>query len=104
MRLPLLIGRSRGIGYKDTVPDLKSIYFRALDACAPDRLVARVLEPDMLQDVVAIGKCAGALLDGLPEFESAFVAILDGYCLQRRRAVIHIRGRSQTMYPSSAPA
>src|SRR5437867_2706690 len=102
MRLPLLIGRSRGIGYKDTVPDLKSIYFRALDACAPDRLVARVLEPDMLQDVVAIGKCAGALLDGLPEFESAFVAIPDGYRLPQRRAEIHQGGHPQITSASFA--
>jgi len=98
----LLIGRSRGIGYKDTVPDLKSIYFRALDACAPDRLVTRVLEPEMPRDVVAIGKCAGALLDGLPEFENAFVAIPQGYPLPRRRAEIHQGGHPQITSASFA--
>src|SRR5438067_6270870 len=100
MRLPLLIGRSRGtkqgyvllchpersqgpggwaVRYRAVSADLHSIYLRTLEACAPERLVARVLEPGMPRDVVAIGKCAGALLDGLQDVGDAFVAIPEGY-------------------------
>ena len=72
--------------------DLQSIYLRTLEACAPERLVARVLEPGMPRDVVAIGKCAGALLDGLQDAGDAFVAIPEGYPEPRRRAEIHRGG------------
>ncbi len=58
---------------------LKSIYLGALEACAPDRLVRNVLTPDMPRCVVAIGKCAGALRDGLDDDVDAFVAIPAGY-------------------------
>src|ERR1700730_17924179 len=44
-----------------------------LEACAPERLVRRVWRPEVPRNVVAIGKCAGALLDGIPDFEDAFV-------------------------------
>jgi glycerate 2-kinase len=59
--------------------DLESIYFRVLEACAPERLVRRVLRSDFPRTVVAIGKCAGALLDGLGDFSEAFAAIPAGY-------------------------
>src|SRR2546425_593735 len=62
-----------------TTLDLESIYRRTLEACAPERLVARVMRPDMPRSVIAIGKCAGALLDGIGSFEHAFVAIPEGY-------------------------
>jgi len=71
---------------------LKSIYIRALDACAPERLVRSVLAADMPRNVVAIGKCAGALRDGLDDDVDAFVAIPDGYRLPAKRSRIAIGG------------
>jgi glycerate 2-kinase len=65
---------------------LKSIYLRALDACAPERLFR--IAPDMPRTVVAIGKCAGALRDGLDEDVDAFVAIPAGYRRPAKRARI----------------
>ena len=75
--------------------DLETIYLRTLEACAPERLVARVLEPDMPRDVVAIGKCAGALLDGLRDVGDAFVAVPKGYREPKRRAEVHRGGHPQ---------
>jgi len=66
------------------VIDLKSIYFGALEACAPELLVGRVWRPDMPRNVVAIGKCAGALLDGIPDYDDALIAIPEGYRKPRR--------------------
>lgn len=67
---------------------LKAIYLRALDACAPERLVRIVLTPDMSRNVVAIGKCAGALRDGLDDDADAFVAIPVGYRKPAKRAIV----------------
>jgi len=75
--------------------DLEHIYLRTLEACAPERLVARVLEPGLPRDVVAIGKCAGALVDGLRDVRDAFVAIPRGYREPRRRADVHRGGHPQ---------
>lgn len=53
----------------------------------------RHVDASMPRSVVAIGKCAGALLDGVAEehdIESAFVAIPDGYRLPRVSAEVHI--------------
>jgi glycerate 2-kinase len=64
--------------------DLKAIYLTALERCAPERLVRGCIRADMPRNVVAIGKCAGALLDGVAEvheIESAFVAVPEGYPL-----------------------
>jgi glycerate 2-kinase len=64
--------------------DLKAIYLTTLERCTPERLVQPVVTRDMPRSVVAIGKCAGALLDGVAEvldIESAFVAIPEGYKL-----------------------
>jgi len=88
--------------HNGAVPDLKTIYFRALEACAAERLVARVLVPDMPRNVVAIGKCAGALLDGLRDFETAFAAVPDGYRLPRSRADVHRGGHPQISAASFA--
>ena len=63
---------------------LKSIYLRALDACAPERLIRAT--PDMPRAVVAIGKCAGALRDWLDDDVDAFVAIPAGYRRPAKRA------------------
>src|SRR5688572_924918 len=60
----------------------------------------------MPRDVVAIGKCAGALLDGIAEVidvRDAFVAIPDGYPLPRTRAEVHAGGHPQ-MTPASFAA
>jgi glycerate 2-kinase len=64
--------------------DLKAIYLTALERCAPERLVRAHVRSDMPRSVVAIGKCAGALLDGVAsvhEIEDAFVAVPEGYPL-----------------------
>src|SRR5437660_3328343 len=62
--------------------DLLDIYRRALSLCAPDALVERVADVRMPRDVVAIGKCAGPLLDGFArkvEIRHALVAVPEGY-------------------------
>jgi hydroxypyruvate reductase len=64
--------------------NLLDIYQRALSLCAPDALVERVADVRMPRDVVAIGKCAGPLLDGFARaigIRDALVAIPDGYRL-----------------------
>jgi glycerate 2-kinase len=65
---------------------LKSIYLRALEACAPERLIR--ITSDLPRAVVAIGKCAGALRDGLDDDVDAFVAIPAGYRRPAKRARI----------------
>src|ERR1051325_11316532 len=81
---------------------LLSIYLETLARCAPDRLLAR--PPAAPRNVVAIGKCAGALLDGfvgqaiLPvrtgeiACPTAFVAMPEGYREPRARAEVHKGG------------
>lgn len=62
--------------------DLKEIYVTTLARCAPQRLVRERITRDMPRNVVAIGKCAGALLDGVAAVhpvENAFVVVPDGY-------------------------
>src|SRR5689334_7559352 len=69
--------------------DLKAIYLTALEHCAPDRLVREHVTPDMPRNVVAIGKCAGGMLEGVAsvhEIESAFVAVPEGYYVGRASA------------------
>lgn len=64
--------------------DLESIYLETLARCAPERIVRNVITADAPRNVAAIGKCAGALLDGVAEMReivSAFVAIPEGYRL-----------------------
>ncbi len=75
--------------------DLKTIYFRTLDACAPERLVAGKVTAEMPRSVVAIGKCAGALLDGIGDFEEALVVIPEGYRQPSRKAIVHQGGHPQ---------
>lgn len=75
--------------------DLKAIYLTALERCAPEVLVRGHVNADLPRNVVAIGKCAGALLDGVASvlnIEHAFVAIPAGYKLPRTRAEVHIGG------------
>lgn len=62
--------------------NLLDIYHRALSRCAPDALVERVADAGMPSDVVAIGKCAGPLLDGVARaigIRNALAAIPEGY-------------------------
>ncbi|MDQ3280911.1 MAG: DUF4147 domain-containing protein [Acidobacteriota bacterium] len=83
--------------------DLRAIYLTTLGRCAPERLVARHIKPSMPRNVVAIGKCAGALLDGVARvhrIDSAFVAIPEGYRLPSSEAQLHIGGHPQ-MTPAS---
>jgi glycerate-2-kinase len=78
--------------------DLKAIYLTTLERCAPEKLVRPVVTPEMPRNVVAIGKCAGALLDGVAEVldvESAFVAIPEGYRLPKSEAEVHLGGHPQ---------
>jgi hydroxypyruvate reductase len=84
--------------YDRAAVDLKAIYLTTLERCAPEKLVQRVVARDMPRNVVAIGKCAGALLDGVAEVldvESAFVAIPEGYRLPKTNAEVHIGGHPQ---------
>src|SRR5712692_3501124 len=74
---------------------LRDIYLETLRRCAPEVLVRRVASDDMPRDVVAIGKCAGALLDGVAasaDVRDAFVAVPDGYRLPATRADVAIGG------------
>ncbi|HEV7920999.1 MAG TPA: DUF4147 domain-containing protein [Thermoanaerobaculia bacterium] len=68
---------------------LLDIYHRTLARCAPERLVREALTADMPRDVVAIGKCAGALLDGIAHHvRDAIVAMPYGYREPRTRAIV----------------
>jgi glycerate 2-kinase len=75
--------------------DLRDIYREALARCAPELLVQQHVHVAMPRNVVAIGKCAGALLDGVAAVhavENAFVAIPEGYRLPRVSAETHVGG------------
>jgi len=75
--------------------DLKAIYLTALERCAPGRLVKRCADASMPRNVAAIGKCAGALLDGVAEvmeIGDAFAAVPEGYPLPRTKADVHAGG------------
>jgi len=81
-----------------TALDLKAIYLETLARCAPESLVRKVVDPSMPRNVVAIGKCAGALLDGVAEsipIEHAFVAIPAGYRMPRTAAEVHVGGHPE---------
>jgi glycerate 2-kinase len=72
---------------------LHQIYLDALARCAPERLVREVLRDDMPRDVVAIGKSAGALLDGVAHHvRDAFVAIPANYRRPTMNARVAIGG------------
>jgi glycerate 2-kinase len=78
--------------------NLTRIYLETLARCAPDVLVQRHVDAAMPRNVVAIGKCAGALLDGVAAvhaIEAAFVAVPLGYPLPRTKAEMHIGGHPQ---------
>jgi glycerate-2-kinase len=75
--------------------NLTRVYLETLARCAPDVLVRQHIRPSMPRNVVAIGKCAGALLDGVAsvrDIDAAFVAVPEGYPLPKTRAEVHIGG------------
>jgi glycerate 2-kinase len=80
---------------------LETIYRRALAACAPDVLVRRVARDNFPRVVVAIGKCAGALLDGFGEVEEAFVAIPAGYPRPKNERALVFEGGHPEMTEAS---
>lgn len=86
--------------------DLKAIYLTTLERCAPEALVPRHVDASMPRNVVAIGKCAGAMLDGVAaahEIENAFVAMPEGYRRPHAKAEVHLGGHPQ-MTPASFAA
>lgn len=85
--------------------NLTQVYLETLARCAPDVLVQRHIDPSMPRNIVAIGKCAGALLDGVAAvhaIDAAFVAIPEGYPLPRTNAEIHAGGHPQMTQASFA--
>jgi glycerate 2-kinase len=91
------------------VIDLPDIYRRALAECAPDVLMRRLVwrrhsrRWGLPRTVVAIGKCAGPLLDGFGDFDAAFVAIPSGYPRPKREAIVFEGGHPE-MTPASFAA
>lgn len=62
--------------------DLKAIYLTSLARSAPDLLVQGLIDDSMPRNVVAIGKCAAALLDGAARamrIDDAIAVLPDGY-------------------------
>lgn len=84
--------------------DLKEIYLTTLERCAPETLLRALhLPPQLPRNVVAIGKCAGPLLDGFAAvavMESAFAAIPEGYPLPRTGAEVCIGGHPHYTHAS----
>jgi hydroxypyruvate reductase len=67
--------------------ELAAIYLETLRRCAPEILIAKVWRDDFPRSVVAIGKCAGALRDGI-DCDDAFVALPRGYRRPQKQAQI----------------
>ena len=93
--------------------DVLSLYRAALEACSPERLMREYraqgagggAQVELPRNVVAIGKCAGPLLDGFGDYDDAFVAMPEGYCPPRPapRALVY-RGGHPDMTPASFAA
>ena len=86
--------------------ELVDIYRTTLARCAPDLLVRDHIDASMPRNVVAIGKCAGALLDGVAgvhAIDNAFVAMPRGYREPVTPAELH-RGGHPEMTPASFDA
>src|SRR3954463_4686421 len=93
MRLPLEIGKSRGIDVRITeghaggrisggmAAALQDIYLQTLERCRPEKLIH--VPDDAPRDVVAIGKCAAALFRGVGEYRDALVIVPEGYPVVR---------------------
>ncbi|HEX3582187.1 MAG TPA: DUF4147 domain-containing protein [Thermoanaerobaculia bacterium] len=72
---------------------LEEIYRETLDRCSPERPIAKVWREDFPRAIVAIGKCAGALRDGIDcdiDRDKAFVAIPRGYREPRKPAILAV--------------
>src|ERR1043166_4202008 len=92
--------------------DVLSLYLQTLDQCHPERLIREFraqgagggAQVELPRNVVAIGKAAGPLLDGFGDFDSAFVAMPEGYCPPRPapRALIYKGGHPAMTPPSFA--
>ncbi|HEY6137885.1 MAG TPA: DUF4147 domain-containing protein [Thermoanaerobaculia bacterium] len=86
---------------------LLDLYLATLDACHPERLMrAARAQAALPRNVVAIGKCAGPLLDAFDgDFDAAFVAMPEGYRPPRPapRALIY-KGGHPDMTPASFAA
>ena len=64
------------------MPDLERIYRETLGTCRPETLVRRVATPELPANVVAIGKCAAGLMEGLAnvvDVARAIVVVPRGY-------------------------
>jgi glycerate-2-kinase len=84
---------------------LLRVYGQTLRLCAPDVLVQRVAERGMPRDVVAIGKCAGLLLDGFArvvDVGDALAAVPEGYRLPTVAAEVVMGGHPQMTAASFA--
>jgi glycerate 2-kinase len=84
---------------------LLRVYRETLRLCAPDLLVQRVAERGMPRHVVAIGKCAGPLLDGFArvvDVGDALAAIPEGYRLPGVAAEVVMGGHPQMTEASFA--
>ena len=80
------------------MPLLERIYRETLRRTCPDKLIVRCVTHDMPRNVVAIGKCAGALLDGFASvvtIEHAFAAIPKGYPPPSSKAIVVYGGHPQ---------
>ena len=80
------------------MPLLERIYRETLLRASPDKLIVRCVTRDMPRNVVAIGKCAGALLDGFASaarIDHAFAAIPKGYRPPSSDAVVVYGGHPQ---------
>lgn len=74
---------------------LRELYESALTHCAPDALVQQHVHDALPRNVVAIGKCAGLLLDGAASamrIDHAFAAIPHGYPRPNVAAEVHVGG------------
>src|SRR5438874_7029354 len=105
--------------------DVLALYLQTLRECDPERLMRECLNPspspspnpspndeqksrarararagDVPRNVVAIGKCAGPLLDGFGDYDAAFVAMPEGYREPRSRAIVY-KGGHPDMTPAS---
>jgi hydroxypyruvate reductase len=86
--------------------DLLAIYLETLRRCAPEPLVRAAMPDDAPRTVVAIGKCAGPLLDGAAAvygIQHAFVALPAGYPAPKSRATV-VAGGHPDLIPESFDA
>ena len=62
--------------------DLELVYRQTLERCAPETLVRQAVRAELPRNVIAIGKCAGGLLDGVAsthQIDDALSIVPRGY-------------------------